>query len=54
MASPFLMSRCKVGGRWKVKVEGGWKVVFMSPSTMKTPEIKAFINMVEGVEGKKP
>ena len=41
-------------GRWKVKVEGGWKVVFMSPSTMKTPEIKAFINMVEGVEGKKP
>lgn len=41
-------------GRWKVKVEGGWKVVFMSPSTMKTLEIKAFINMVEGVEGKKP
>ena len=27
MASPFLMSRCKVGGRWKVEgvegVEGG-------------------------------
>ena len=35
-------------------MEGRGKVVFMSPSTMKTTEIRAFINMVEGVEGKKP